>query len=133
MNIWIIEDYKPAAETLIDELSDYMPDARVKYFEKLRDTNQEVRGPDIAFLDITAVCPISEAKIFGQHIWPFAEKYPGTSIVVISTFAGYTVDSVEKEFRKHGLENQILYMGREDISFDLGEVGEKITGVTRET
>jgi hypothetical protein len=119
MRIWLIEDNDDAAETILELLADLVPDARIRRFESLREIRDESAGPDLAFIDVSAVCPTFQHYIMGEFLWPFASRYPGTSLAIVSSLAGHVRESIEAEFADRQLSNPITYISMRLDCLDL--------------
>ncbi len=124
MRLWIIDDYSPFRESIKELISDRAPDAIVKEFDGLRGKlMSEVVGPDFAIIDVSAVCPTDQAYLMGDYLWPFARKFPGTELIIMSAIAHIAKPSIEELFAENKCGNVVHFVSvSADMIDDLSDI-----------
>lgn len=109
MRIWIIDDNDDSSAAVAEVVADLLPEALVKRFRDLRKIDETV-GPDVVIVDVSAVCPVSQCYMFGDFLWPFANRFPGASVIILSGLAEIVREDVMRTFAEYQVENQTVFV-----------------------
>jgi hypothetical protein len=108
--VWMIDDDKDTRDMLSRDIEEIDSDARIVEFVNLRDAREKVSGPDVAIVDISAVCHLSQAYMCAEYLWPFASRFPGCDIIVRSGLGTVYADQIRECFSENGIPTARLFV-----------------------
>lgn len=96
VKLWIVDDDEYYRTAISEDFAEALPLGRAKAFKDLFETRDQVSGPDILIVDISAVSPVAAGSDQAYSpICGFHEHFPGCTIYINFAVAKVYAEDVQ--------------------------------------